>query len=52
MWVDGRGRAAYNYFHDIVILDATYLTNMYIFLYFYFYFLFYFFHLHLHYNIK
>lgn len=26
-WSDGRGRAAYKYFHDVVVLDATYLTN-------------------------
>jgi len=26
-WADGRGRAAYKYFHDVVVLDATYLTN-------------------------
>jgi zinc finger SWIM domain-containing protein 3 len=26
-WADGRGRAAYKYFHDVVVMDATYLTN-------------------------
>lgn len=26
-WSDGRSRAAYKYFHDVVVLDATYLTN-------------------------
>jgi hypothetical protein len=28
-WANGRGRALYKYFHDVVVLDATYLTNMY-----------------------
>ena len=26
-WADGRGHVAYKYFHDVVVLDATYLTN-------------------------
>lgn len=26
-WADGRGRAAYKYYHDVVVMDATYLTN-------------------------
>ena len=26
-WADGRGRAAYSYFHEVVVMDATYLTN-------------------------
>ena len=26
-WSDGRGRASYKYFHDVVVLDSTYLTN-------------------------
>lgn len=30
-WADGRGRAAYRYFHDVVVMDATYLTNRYYF---------------------
>lgn len=28
-WSDGRSRAAYKYFHDVVVMDATYLTNRY-----------------------
>ncbi|XP_078181731.1 protein FAR-RED IMPAIRED RESPONSE 1-like [Carex rostrata] len=28
-WADGRGRAAYKYYHDVVVMDATYLTNRY-----------------------
>ncbi|XP_078152577.1 protein FAR1-RELATED SEQUENCE 6-like [Carex rostrata] len=28
-WAGGRGRAAYRYFHDVVVMDATYLTNRY-----------------------
>lgn len=26
-WADGRSRASYQYFHDVIIMDATYLTN-------------------------
>ena len=26
-WSDGRSRASYKYFHDVVVMDATYLTN-------------------------
>lgn len=26
-WADGRSRALYKYFNDVVVLDATYLTN-------------------------
>lgn len=26
-WSDGRSRAAYKYFHDVIVMDATYLTN-------------------------
>lgn len=28
-WSDGRSRAAYKHFHDVIVLDATYLTNRY-----------------------
>ena len=28
-WVDARSRAAYESFHDVIIFDTTYLTNMY-----------------------
>jgi FAR1 DNA-binding domain len=27
LWSDGRGRAAYKYFHDVIVLDSTYLKN-------------------------
>lgn len=30
-WADGRSRASYKYFHDVVVMDATYLTNRYYF---------------------
>lgn len=30
-WADGRGRAAYKYYNDVVVMDATYLTNRYYF---------------------
>jgi zinc finger SWIM domain-containing protein 3 len=26
-WADGRSRAAYNYFGDVLTFDTTYLTN-------------------------
>jgi hypothetical protein len=26
-WSDGRSRASYKYFHDVIVMDATYLTN-------------------------
>jgi hypothetical protein len=26
-WIDGRGRIAYIYFHDMLVMDTTYLTN-------------------------
>lgn len=26
-WADGRSRASYKYFHDVIVMDATYLTN-------------------------
>jgi hypothetical protein len=26
-WADGRRRAANKYFHDVIVLDSTYLTN-------------------------
>lgn len=29
LWADGRGRALYKYFHDVLVLDSTYLTNRY-----------------------
>ena len=28
-WVDARSRAAYEFFHDVIIFDTTYLTNKY-----------------------
>lgn len=27
LWSDGRGRAAYKYFHDVIVLDSTYLKK-------------------------
>lgn len=24
---DGRGKAAYRYFHDVIVLDSTYIKN-------------------------
>ena len=26
-WSDGRSRASYKYFHDVIVMDETYLTN-------------------------
>ena len=28
-WIDGRSRAAYKSFHDVITFDTTYLTNKY-----------------------
>lgn len=28
-WADGRARAAYRHFHDVLVLDSKYLTNRY-----------------------